>query len=240
MNVTFFPESERGKGEYGWLHTRYSFSFSRYYNPERMGFGALLVLNDDIIDGGGGFPTHSHRDMEIITIPFEGQLQHRDSTGGEGTITAGEVQVMSAGTGVAHSEFNASQVEHVSLFQIWIISEQEGVQPRYDQAKFNLEDFKNNFKLMVGPITKPDLSVLQIHQQAYLSRGQFNADQEVEYKLYDPNNCLYIMQIEGVSLIAGKTLNRRDAIGLQGVGADTITLQIKGNADILLIEVPDL
>lgn len=234
MKFEFFPAESRGKGDHGWLKTRYSFSFADYFNPDRMGFGALRVLNDDWIAGGAGFPPHSHADMEIITIPFSGALAHQDDTGGEGVIRAGDVQVMSAGTGVTHSEFNHSPDEPVTLFQIWIMTRRRGVQPRYAQKSFSADSFKDGLHIVVGPDETE--GKLMIHQDAWLSLGHFTSDKTEAYHLHKPDHGVFAIVIEGSADIAGQTLGQRDAIGV--VETDSVTMHMRPGTRLLCIEIP--
>lgn len=230
MNTVYFPANERGSADYGWLKARYSFSFSSWYNPSRVHFGVLRVLNDDIVAGGGGFPEHPHDNMEIITIPLEGALSHKDSTGGSGTISAGDVQVMSAGSGIKHSEFNASQTEQVNLLQIWMFPKEKNIVPRYDQKTFSKEDRINKWQTIVGP------GALYIHQDAIFARTALAAGKELAYDAQFAGNGFYLFLIEGSITVNGQTLNRRDAMGISGTPG--ITIKAEEDAEVLLIEVP--
>ncbi|SHI53691.1 hypothetical protein SAMN04488096_102275 [Mesonia phycicola] len=234
MKKVFHPASSRGSVDFGWLKANYSFSFAKYYNPDYMQFGNLRVLNDDFIAGGKGFGMHSHQNMEIITIPLQGALQHKDSLGNEGVITKGEVQVMSAGSGVQHSEFNASQTETVNILQIWVFTEKENATPRYDQKKFSFK--ANKFLQIVSPKNDNDGNALWVYQQAYFNLGNFNASTNVTYKLHQQNHGIYILVISGKIEVSNQLLEKRDAIGIW----DTSNIEIKviEDAYILLIEVP--
>ncbi len=234
MQSIFFPAESRGGADYGWLKTRYSFSFAEYFDPERMGFGALRVLNDDWIAGGAGFPPHAHADMEIITIPFSGALAHEDDTGGSGVVRAGDVQVMSAGTGVTHSEFNHSPDKPVTLFQIWIMTRRRGVQPRYAEKTFDPKDFRDAFFPIVGPDETG--GKLMIHQDAWLSLGHFESARNIVYRFNKPDNGVFVIAIEGSAIMAGRTLGKRDAIGI--VGAESVTMETQPGSRLLAIEVP--
>ncbi len=184
MKTKIYKASERGTADYGWLKANYSFSFSNYYNPEKVNFGALRVLNDDIIDAGMGFGTHPHDNMEIITIPLQGSLKHRDSMSNKWIpIQTGEVQIMSAGTGVQHSEMNNSPTEFINLFQIWIIPNKQQVQPRYDQKKFEVSARKNKLQVLVSSIDEADNGSLKIHQDAQISRIDLSENSKFNYKL---------------------------------------------------------
>lgn len=222
MKFILHKAEERGQMNIGWLNARYSFSFSRYYDPNKMGFGYLRVLNDDIIAPSGGFDTHKHDNMEIITIPLSGSLAHKDSTGGEGVITSGEVQVMSAGSGVFHSEFNPSQTESTNLLQIWITTQSLGITPRYEQKKFDFA--ANSFTKLVSGLkelseTEKNGS-LWINQTAEILVGSLESGQELEYKVINQNSYVYVFVIEGEVTLSGESkeeqiiLNKRDAAGL--------------------------
>ncbi len=233
MEKTFFPASERGKAEYGWLSARYSFSFANYFNPSNIHFGVLRVLNDDIIKPGRGFDTHPHDNMEIITIPIKGALRHRDSMGHESIIEAGEVQLMSAGTGITHSEYNASESEEINLLQIWVFPRKQGVEPSYDQKSFSTS-ISNHFQLLVSPDGRD--GSLRINQDAFFSLLQLEDGVEVDYIRKMTGNGMYIFQIEGESQIAGENLKERDALSLK----DTENVNIKANEKswVLVLEVP--
>src|SRR6478735_539352 len=192
MRHQIFPKSERGTADHGWLKANFSFSFGNYYNPDMVQFGMLRVLNDDTIAGGMGFGTHPHDNMEIITIPLEGGLSHRDSMGNKATVSFGEVQVMSAGTGIQHSEMNASQDEQAKTLQLWIFPEKDNVVPRYDQKAFTLNDNRNAFTTIVSPQDKNDGNALWIYQQAYLSLGIFDKNITVKYDVKIPDNGAYL------------------------------------------------
>lgn len=233
MPATLFTNESRGGGNYDWLHTKYSYSFANYYNPERMGFGALRVVNDDWIAPGAGFPTHPHQNMEIITIPLVGTLAHKDDAGGKGEVGVGKVQVMSAGTGVLHSEFNASQTEPVELFQIWIEPDAYHVAPRYQEAEYLHQTNKTGAALLVAPEGKAEA---WIHQDAYISLISVVADEEYEYPLYNPQNGVYMLVIEGEGKVLGHDLQKRDALEI--VDEASITIQAAKTMNILCIEVP--
>lgn len=234
MKTIIHKAASRGHADYGWLKTNYSFSFSGYYNPERIHFGMLRVLNDDIVDPGMGFGTHPHENMEIITIPLSGSLQHKDSTGTSSIINANEVQVMSAGSGIQHSEFNPSNKEIVSLFQIWIFPKVKNVAPRYGQNIFLENDRINQWQLLVSP-DKTNNS-LWIYQDAFISRIKITKKKDVHYMPFINGNGMYLMAIEGNISINGEKLETRDAVGI----SDTNEIHIKseGIADLLMIEVP--
>lgn len=233
MTEVFHKAEDRGKSDLGWLKSRFSFSFADWYNPERIGFGALRVLNDDVIEPYSGFPMHGHRDMEIITIVTKGEVTHQDNIGNTGRVNSGEVQVMSAGTGVIHSEFNLSKTEKLELFQIWIQSNKHGHIPRYEQKKFTPSK-KSEIQLLVSGNESDN--ALSIHQDAKIFRAHYNKDENLVYNLSDGNKGVYIFIIEGEIDVEGQVLKKRDAIGLSDTG--NISLTTITNADFLLIEVP--
>src|SRR6195952_4061677 len=234
MKKTFHPANERGHNDIGWLKANFSFSFGPYYNPAKVHFGALRVLNDDIIAGGTGFGTHPHDNMEIITIPISGALEHRDSMGNTGVITAGEVQVMSAGTGIQHSEYNHSKTENANTLQIWLFPKEMNIEPRYDQKSFIDELKPNQFVTLVSPIE--DGTALWINQDAVFSMGDFDAGQQVKYDIKIPGNGAYIFVIEGAATVDGTTLNKRDALGVEDTSSVTIDTEAKSR--ILIMEIP--
>jgi redox-sensitive bicupin YhaK (pirin superfamily) len=235
MSIQVYPSDSRGTADHGWLKTRFSFSFSEYYNPRRMHFGALRVFNDDFIAGGGGFGKHPHENMEIITLVFSGALEHKDSMGNTGVIGPDEVQVMSAGTGIMHSEYNHSKHEAVSLFQIWIIPNRRGHTPRYDQAQFDSATFRNAVTPLVTPYSD-DNAGLWIHQNAVISTGIFDDGFSTTLQLTSKHG-LFCMVAEGNAVIAGQSLSRRDAIEITDVEQVTV---VSGSADtrLVFIEVP--
>lgn len=228
--------SERGHANHGWLDAHHTFSFGGYYNPAAMHFGALRVLNDDIVAGGMGFGMHPHDNMEIITIPLKGALAHKDSMGNAETINAGDVQVMSAGTGVRHSEFNPSESEAVNLLQIWLFPNKENVKPRYGQITLDAAAQHNRFAQVISPDAGDE--GLWIHQNAWFHLGRLDAGLDVSYELKDPANGVYAFVIEGDVTINGETLGRRDGVGISNVSE----LDIKAGSDayVLLMEVPML
>jgi len=234
MKKTIHPANERGQNDIGWLKANFSFSFGPYYNPDRVHFGALRVLNDDIIAGGTGFGAHPHDNMEIITIPISGALEHRDSMGNTGVITAGEVQVMSAGTGIQHSEYNHSKTEDANTLQIWLFPKEMNIEPRYDQKSF-IEDLKpNQFTTLVSPVKGGE--ALWINQDAIFSMGDFEPGQQVKYDIQIPGNGAYIFVIEGQIALEGTDLNKRDALGVEDVSS--FTLETLKQSRILIMEVP--
>ncbi len=236
LKKTLHKADTRGQADHGWLKTRLTFSFSGYYDPKRVHFGVLRVLNDDQIAGGRGFGMHPHDNMEIITIPTEGVVEHRDNQGNHGIITKGEVQVMSAGTGVYHSEFNHLSDQTLKLFQIWVFPNKGNVKPRYDQMKFDVEAQHNNFQLLVTPIEANIPNTLGIHQDAYFSMGKFEAGKEFTYKINREGNGLYILVVNGSVSTAGEELSMRDGLGLEGTSE--VNFKTENGVELLLMEVP--
>lgn len=236
MTTQIYRADKRGTADFGWLKANFSFSFGNYFDPQNVQFGMLRVLNDDTIEAGTGFGTHPHENMEIITIPLEGGLKHRDSMGNEGIIRFGEVQVMSAGTGIQHSEMNASETEHAKTLQLWIFPEKQNVKPRYDQKSFDIERQMNTFVTVVTPQDKNDGNALWVHQQTYFNLGIFESGKTVEYKVNIPGNGVYMFLLEGEIDIAGQTLKSRDAMGI--TDSEQFGIDIKSKSKILLVEVP--
>lgn len=234
MKKILHPQNERGIGEFGWLHTRYSFSFNRWYNPEKMGFGLLRVLNDDTIEAGEGFGTHPHDNMEIVTIILEGELEHKDSMGNGSVIRKGEIQAMSAGTGITHSEFNHSSEKSCSLFQLWIFPKEENISPRYDQMSLPLKEQLGKI-IMVASGDK-NSNTVYIHQDAAISIGNLTAGGNLEYKVKWTGNGVFIFVIEGSIEAADETLHSRDAVGIYET--DSILINAPKDSSFLLIEVP--
>ena len=225
----------RGHANHGWLNAHHSFSFAGWYNPERIHFGVLRVLNDDIVMGGEGFGKHPHDNMEIITLVLKGALEHKDSMGHTQAIHPGEVQVMSAGTGVFHSEYNHHKEEEVNLLQIWIFPDKKNVQPRYDQRMFGATGRANQMQILVSPIDKNEEG-LKIHQDAYIYRAQLDAGKSVEHKAHSRNHGFYIFIIDGGAEINGNSLSRRDAIGISE--EENIRITAEKDTDVLILEVP--
>lgn len=237
MKTIIHRAISRGFANHGWLQANHSFSFANYYNPEKMNFGALRVLNDDIIAPKMGFGTHPHHNMEIITIPLKGVLKHRDNMHDKWQpILPSEVQVMSAGTGVQHSEINGSVDEHLSLFQIWIMPNKQSVEPRYDQKTFNESDRKNKLQTLVTSIDEDFEGSLKIHQDAKISRIDLDKEQIFKYELKNENHGVYVMNIHGNVSVDGNHLETRDAVGI----FETPSFEIKANEEsaLLFIEVP--
>jgi quercetin 2,3-dioxygenase len=233
-NTVLHKANERGHANHGWLNAYHSFSFANFYNPEKVHFGALRVLNDDTVAAGMGFGTHPHNDMEIITIPLEGELEHKDSMGNTAVIKSGEVQVMSAGSGITHSEYNKNKEKELKLLQIWIIPNKRGVTPRYDEMQLEEADSKNKFQQIVSPSS--DDEGVWIHQDAWLHLGNFNAGKTVSYDIKQDGNGLYVFVIEGEVVVNGQVLHKRDALGIWET--DTVNFTINKEAKILLLDVP--
>lgn len=224
----------RGQTDIGWLKSSHTFSFSEYYDPERMNFGALRVLNDDSVDGGQGFPMHSHKNMEIISIPLEGSIEHKDNTGSQGIMKAGDIQIMSAGKGITHSEYNHSKSDELKFLQIWVLPDKADIAPRYAQKNSVLTSQQpNTFKKLLAP---NDTSVLFINQNAVFTMGKFEKDKRGEYKIAFKGNGVYAFIIEGKAVINGIHLSRRDGIGLWNT--DKVSVEASEDLQILLMDVP--
>jgi redox-sensitive bicupin YhaK (pirin superfamily) len=236
MKQIFYPANERGTNDIGWLKAKFSFSFGPYYNPEKVHFGALRVLNDDIIAGGKGFGRHPHDNMEIITIPMSGALEHKDSMGNTGIIAAGEVQVMSAGTGIEHSEYNHSLTEAANTLQIWLFPKEKGIAPRYDQKNFTSTMKPNQLTTLVSPVKSDD--TLWINQDATFSMGDFEPQKQINYEIKTPGNGVYIFVIDGSVKINGRNLNKRDALGVYDISSITIDTETKSR--LLIMDIPML
>jgi quercetin 2,3-dioxygenase len=224
----------RGKADHGWLKSYHSFSFANYYNPSRMHFGVLRVLNDDEVSEARGFGTHPHDNMEIISIPLEGDLEHKDSMGNTTVIREGDIQVMSAGTGIYHSEYNKNRDKPVKFLQIWVIPNKRNVEPRYDQISLKPEDNKNKLQQILSP--NPDDEGVWIYQNAWFHLGTFDEGTILSHHLKDSRNGVYAFVLEGEVTINGQKLGRRDAMGI----TETEELEIIANTDsrLLLMEVP--
>ncbi len=235
MKKQIHRSETRGNANHGWLHSRHTFSFANYYNPKRMGFGVLRVLNDDVVAEGRGFGEHPHRDMEIISIPLEGALEHRDSLGNAAIIQKGDVQVMSAGTGVVHSEFNHSATDQVKFLQIWIFPSRAGLAPRYDQVSLNAEDRVNTLQMVVSP--EHGNGLMWINQEAWLALGRFDADIQDVYAVHAPQNGVYLFVLQGAVEVADEVLHARDGMGIWDVSNLRIT-SLEADTEVLLIELP--
>ena len=234
MKTTYHSAESRGNSNHGWLNANHSFSFAQYYNPKRINFGALRVLNDDTIAPGMGFGTHPHDNMEIITIPLEGDLEHKDSMGNVGAINEGEIQVMSAGTGVRHSEYNKNPDKSINLLQLWVMPNANNVSPRYDQKSIRELKKNNAFYQVLSPNTQDD--GMWIHQEAWFHLGEFDKVTETEYQIKKNGNGVYIFVIEGSLTVVNQVLNKRDALGVWE--ADKISFVAQPDSKVLLVEVP--
>lgn len=234
MQTIIHKADSRGGADHGWLKAKHTFSFASYMDPSRVHFGVLRVLNDDIILGGGGFPTHPHDNMEIITIPIIGALAHRDSTGGIGTISAGEVQIMSAGSGIRHSEFNASADDTVNLLQIWVFPKVRNITPRYDQRAFTPEERKNTLRVVVSPDEKDD--ALWINQDAYFALCNLDEGTTTGWKIRNEGSGVYLFVIEGEIDANGITAEQRDGIGF--TETNELTIRATTESVVLLMELP--
>ncbi|UPL49640.1 pirin family protein [Hymenobacter sublimis] len=234
MQTLLHTAASRGHASHGWLTSYHTFSFAGYQNPERVHFGVLRVLNDDTVAGGMGFGTHPHDNMEIISIPLSGTLEHKDSAGNHGIIRSGDVQVMSAGTGIAHSEKNHSRQEEVKFLQIWVFPNKRNVTPRYDQQTFRVEDRHNRFQQVLSP--NPDDAGVWIHQDAWFHLADFDAGFAAAYQVKKPGNGVYVFVLEGDATVGGQALHRRDGFGIWDT--DSFTVQADSTTRLLLMEVP--
>jgi redox-sensitive bicupin YhaK (pirin superfamily) len=234
MKTIVHRATERGHADHGWLNAHHSFSFANWYDPSKIHFGMLRVLNDDVVAPGQGFGMHPHNDMEIVTIILKGALQHKDNMGNGSVIKPGDVQVMSAGTGVLHSEFNPSQTDAVNLFQLWIFPKENGIKPRYDQKTFDVAERKNSVQTVASGFKKN--GELYIHQDAAISLASAGKDNSVTYTMMKNGNGAYVMVVDGEVTIDGNDLKKRDAIGISETGNFTTTA--KADSELLIIEVP--
>lgn len=234
MKTVLHKAETRGHANHGWLDSHHTFSFARYYNPERMNFGVLRVLNDDVVSSGRGFGTHPHDNMEIISIPLEGDLEHKDSMGNVATIKQGDVQVMSAGTGVFHSEYNRNKDQAVKFLQIWMFPNKKNVTPRYDQITLKTAELKNQLFQVLSP-SKDDEGVW-VHQNAWFHMGNFEKDHEEKYSIKGEKNGVYAFILEGKVSIEGQELGKRDGFGVWD--AKEISIKASEDAKILLMDVP--
>ena len=234
MKTKLFKAADRGSADYGWLKPNYYFSFAQYHNPGKVHFGMLRVLNDDFIAGGGAFPTHPHDNMEIVTIPFSGAIQHKDSTGGQGIIKAGDIQIMSAGTGVQHSEANASSTEPITLFQVWVFPKERNITPGYDQKTFDINERINKWQIIVSPIAADN--GLWINQDARFALTKLEAGVSIDYTNAFKGNGVFLVVINGSVNINGQQLNKRDALGIEDT--DMFSITTIEEAELLVIEVP--
>jgi redox-sensitive bicupin YhaK (pirin superfamily) len=234
-NTVLHKSDTRGVADHGWLNSRHTFSFGSYYNPDRLHFGVLRVLNDDVVAPGMGFGAHPHDNMEIISIPLEGDLEHKDSMGTVAVIRHGDVQVMSAGTGIRHSEYNKNPDKDVKFLQIWVIPNKQNVKPRYDQITLQPEASRNKLQQILSP--NADDEGVWIHQDAWFYLGKFDKGATVEYAIKKPGNGVYAFVLNGDIVINGQVLNKRDGYGLWDI--DKISIEAASqDAEILLMEVP--
>ena len=234
-NTIIHKSESRGDANHGWLHSKHTFSFANYHNPERMHFGVLRVLNDDFVEAGMGFGTHPHNNMEIISIPLEGDLEHKDSIGNITVIKKGDVQVMSAGTGVTHSEYNKNKDKPVKFLQIWIFPKEKDTKPRYDQITLDEKDRHNNFQQIVSP--NADDAGVCILQDSWFHLGKFDKDFSLDYSIKKSGNGVYAFILKGDVVIDGNSLNERDGLGIWNTDQFSVKA-ISQDAEILLMEVP--
>jgi redox-sensitive bicupin YhaK (pirin superfamily) len=234
MKTIITKAKERGTADHGWLKPAHYFSFGGWNNPSKVHFGMLRVLNDDWIAGGGAFPTHPHDNMEIVTIPFTGALKHKDSTGGAGIIKAGDVQIMSAGTGVQHSEANESATEPVTLFQLWVFPKKRNITPRYDQRSFDVKEREGRWQVVVSP--KDEDNALWINQDARFSLANIKAGETIKYENAFKGNGVYLVVIKGSIELAGVKYYAKDAVGISDT--DSFDIEAETNAELLAVEVP--
>ncbi len=232
MNIQFHPANERGHIQFDWLDTYHSFSFGEYYNPDKMGFGKLRVMNDDIVQGGKGFGMHSHDNMEIVTIPLLGELAHRDTLGSGSVIKPGEIQLMSAGSGISHSEFNHSQTEQVNLLQIWILPDKKNKQPSYEQKFFDESGRRDQFQLLVSPDGRN--GSLPMNQQAFFSMIEMSSTSTQTYQPFLKNTAIYLFVIDGRVNVGEHRVSRRDALAISN--ADKVEMNAVDASRVLMIE----
>jgi len=235
MGHIYHPSESRGHANHGWLNSHHSFSFAGYHNPERMHFGALRVLNDDNVSGGMGFSRHPHNNMEIVSIPLEGELQHQDNMGNSTVIKSGEVQIMSAGTGVSHSEKNNSSTNPVKFLQIWVFPKEQNIAPAYDQKAFNNEGRQNEFQKVVSPNDRNEEGV-KINQDAWFSIADINEGLSIQYQSNLANTGTYFFVLDGRLEINNQILKTRDGYGLWDF--DKIDIIAKSKSRVLAMEVP--
>lgn len=235
MQKVIHRAADRGHVDFGWLKSAHSFSFGGYHNPQKMNFGALRVLNDDFVEGGQGFGRHPHDNMEIVSIPLEGALAHQDSMGTSKSIETGDVQIMSAGTGVQHSEFNHNKEQAVKFLQIWVIPNERNLSPSYDQKTYTHLDRHNKFVTIVSP-NKEDHDAVFINQDAYFNLADLDAEKAINYRLHSEGNGIYLFVLSGEVQVADETLANRDAIGIHEI--QDLTITASKDAKLLLIEVP--
>ncbi len=234
-NMILHKADSRGLANHGWLKSHHTFSFANYYNPERMHFGVLRVLNDDTVQAGMGFGVHPHDNMEIISIPLEGDLEHKDSMGNVAVIKKDDIQVMSAGTGITHSEYNKNADKQVKFLQIWVIPNKKNVSPRYDQITLKSEDRQNRLQQILSP--SPDDDGVWIHQNAWFHMGTFDKGKSLEYAIKDARNGVYAFVLKGKFVLNGQTLEPRDGMGIWDISALSLE-SLADSSEILLMDVP--
>lgn len=234
MKKTIHRADSRGYADHGWLKSYHTFSFANYYNPERTRFGVLRVLNDDIVEPGMGFGTHPHDNMEIITIPIKGELAHKDSTGNKEIIKENEVQIMSAGSGLTHSEFNNSKTDKVNLLQIWLFPKEKNIKPRYAQKVFSPDEMKNTFKTVVSP--DKNTGGLWINQDAEFLLASIDKGKSLKHNVKFSGNGIYLFVIEGSIEVLDEKLSNRDAIGLEGI--EQFEIKADEDSKVLVIDLP--
>lgn len=233
-NLVLHKSETRGDANHGWLHSRHTFSFADYYDPGREQFGVLRVLNDDIVEAGRGFGSHPHNNMEIISIPLEGDLEHKDSMGNITVIKNGDIQVMSAGTGITHSEYNKNKDKPVKFLQIWVFPNKRDVKPRYDQITLNVKDRHNNLQQILSP--SPDDEGVWIYQNAWFHLGKLDKGFRTDYTIKSQNNGLYAFILNGEVTILDQKLTSRDGLGIRDIGK--VSVQADTDSEILLMDVP--
>ena len=235
MNTVLHKANSRGDANHGWLHSRHTFSFANYHDPERMNFGVLRVLNDDRVSAGMGFGTHPHQNMEIISIPLEGDLEHKDSIGNVAVIRSGDIQVLSAGSGITHSEYNRNKDQDVKFLQIWVFPNEQDVAPRYDQITLDTNDRKNKLQQIVSP--NADDAGVWIHQNAWFNVTDLESGKELTYNLNDPErNGVYVFVLKGDATVNKQSLNNRDGFGVWNI--DHLSIKADSDTQLLLMEVP--
>lgn len=235
MNTVLHKAETRGNANHGWLKSKHTFSFANYHNPERMNFGVLRVLNDDKVAPGMGFGTHPHKNMEIISIPIEGDLEHKDSMDNTTVIKSGDIQVLSAGTGITHSEYNKNKDKEVKFLQIWILPNQKNVTPRYDQISLDVNDRKNQFQQILSP--NHNDNGVWIHQDAWFNMTNLDKGKKLTYQLNNPDkNGVYVFVLKGNVSINNQALNVRDGFGITNI--NQLEINADSNTELLLMEVP--
>lgn len=234
MTHILHKADSRGLADHDWLVSRHTFSFANYHNPERMNFGLLRVINDDIVKPDMGFGTHPHENMEIVSIPLIGSLRHQDSMGNKHVINAGEVQIMSAGSGLTHSEYNNSPQEDVNFLQIWVFPKEKNITPRYGQQLFDKSDRQNRFQIVVSP--EKDSGAIWINQEAWFSMADLDAGTSLDYRKQRAETGLYFFVLSGQVEIEGHELERRDGLGL--AKGNDVQINAQSQAELLCIEIP--